>query len=202
MRDYPLADDKYAIEQLANRYDFIDINRVGIFGHSGGGFMATAAICTYPDFYKAAVSSSGNHDNNIYNRGWVEIYNGVQESTKTIQTATGKDSIIYTFSSHVPTNMELAKNLKGHLLLVSGDQDRNVHPAHLLRMANALIQANKNFEMLLIPGAKAPHLITKEMLGQANRFFEKKLWFHFAKYLLGDFSSEQFTDLDETLKIK
>ena len=68
MRDYPLADDKYAIEQLANRYDFIDINRVGIFGHSGGGFMATAAICTYPDFYKAAVSSSGNHDNNIYNK--------------------------------------------------------------------------------------------------------------------------------------
>ena len=196
MRDYPLADDKYAIEQLANRYDFIDINRVGIFGHSGGGFMATAAICTYPDFYKAAVSSSGNHDNNIYNRGWVEIYNGVQESTKTIQTATGKDSIIYTFSSHVPTNMELAKNLKGHLLLVSGDQDRNVHPAHLLRMANALIQANKNFEMLLIPGAK--HGYT----GQANRFFEKKLLFHFAKYLLGDFSSEQFTDLDETLKIK
>ena len=67
LRDYPLADDKYAIEQLADRYSFIDITKVGIFGHSGGGFMSTAALCTYPDFYTAAVSSSGNHDNNIYN---------------------------------------------------------------------------------------------------------------------------------------
>lgn len=195
MRDYPLADDKYVIEQLADRYDFIDLNRVGIFGHSGGGFMATAAICTYPDFYKAAVSSSGNHDNNIYNRGWVEIYNGVRESRKTVKTASGKDSTVYTFSSRVPTNMELAKNLKGHLLLVTGDQDRNVHPAHLLRMADALIQANKNFEMLIIPGAK--HGYT----GQANRFYEKKLWFHFAKYLLGDYSSEQCTEMGEITEI-
>ena len=90
--------------------------------------------------------------------------------------------------------MELAKNLKGHLLLVSGDQDRNVHPAHLLRMANALIQANKNFEMLLIPGAK--HGYT----GQANRFFEKKLWFHFAKYLLGDDSADYQGDIDYFMK--
>ena len=72
MRDYPLADDKYAIEQLARRYSFINGKKVGIYGHSGGGFMAAAAICTYPDFYKAAVSCSGNHDNNIYNRGWGE----------------------------------------------------------------------------------------------------------------------------------
>ena len=72
MRDYPLADDKYAIEQLAQRHSFIDIDRVGIYGHSGGGLMAAAAICSYPDFYKAAVSCSGNHDNNIFNRGWGE----------------------------------------------------------------------------------------------------------------------------------
>ena len=70
MRDYPLADDKYAIEQLARRYSFINGKKVGIYGHSGGGFMAAAAICTYPDFYKAAGSCAGNHDNNIYNRGW------------------------------------------------------------------------------------------------------------------------------------
>lgn len=191
MRDYPLADDKYVIEQLADRYDFIDIGQVGIFGHSGGGFMATAAICTYPDFYKAAVSSSGNHDNNIYNRGWVEIYHGVKENRKTIRTKDGKDSTVYTFSTRVPTNMELAKRLKGNLLLVAGDQDRNVHPAHLLRMADALIQADKNFEMLIIPGVK--HGYT----GQANRYFEKKMWFHFAKYLLGDYSSDRHTDLQE-----
>ena len=67
LRDYPLADDKYAIEQLADRYAYIDLSKVGIFGHSGGGFMSTAALCTYPDFYTAAVSSAGNHDNNIFN---------------------------------------------------------------------------------------------------------------------------------------
>ncbi len=70
LRDYALADDKYGIEQLADRYPFIDASKVGIFGHSGGGFMSTAALCTYPDFYTAAVSSSGNHDNNMYNQWW------------------------------------------------------------------------------------------------------------------------------------
>lgn len=74
LRDYPLADDKYAIEQLADRYSFIDASRVGIYGHSGGGFMSVAAICTYPDFYTAAVSSAGNHDNRIYNSGGVETH--------------------------------------------------------------------------------------------------------------------------------
>ena len=79
MRDYPLADDKAAIENLAKRYSFIDVKRVGIYGHSGGGFMAAAAILTYPDFYKAAVSCSGNHDNNIYNRWWSEQHHGIKE---------------------------------------------------------------------------------------------------------------------------
>ena len=84
LRDYPLADDKYGIEQLADKYKFIDINRVGIFGHSGGGFMSTAAILSYPDFYKVAVSSSGNHDNNIYNQWWGETHNGVAEVEKPV----------------------------------------------------------------------------------------------------------------------
>ena len=67
-----MADDKAGLEQLGRRYSFIDTNRIGIFGHSGGGMMAFAAICTYPDFYKVAVASSGNHDNRIYNRTWGE----------------------------------------------------------------------------------------------------------------------------------
>jgi dipeptidyl aminopeptidase/acylaminoacyl peptidase len=80
LRDYALADDKYVLEQLADRYSFIDITKVGIFGHSGGGFMSTAAILTYPDFYTAAVSSAGNHDNNIYNLWWGETHHGVNRS--------------------------------------------------------------------------------------------------------------------------
>ena len=178
MRDYALEDDKCAIEQLAARHSFIDITKVGIFGHSGGGFMAAAALCKYPDFYTAAVASAGNHDNRIYNRGWVEIYHGVKEKSRKVKTAGGQDSIVYEYSCKVPTNMELAANLKGHLLLVAGDQDANVHPAHLMRFADALIKAGKNFDMVLLPGAK--HGYT----GANERFYEKKLWNHFARYLL------------------
>lgn len=122
LRDYPLADDKRGIEQLADRYDFIDGSKVGIFGHSGGGFMSTAAICTYPDFYTAAVSSAGNHDNNIYNQWWGETHHGIKEvktfEKKTVKdSVTGKDSTLKVeqvkFQTRIPTNIELAKNLKG-----------------------------------------------------------------------------------------
>ena len=82
LRDYPLADNKYGLEQLIARYSFIDGTKVGIFGHSGGGSMTVAAICTYPDFYKAAVASSGNYDNTIFDYGWSEIHHGIKEVTK------------------------------------------------------------------------------------------------------------------------
>ena len=190
LRDYPLADDKYAIEQLADRYPFIDITKVGIFGHSGGGFMSTAAICTYPDFYKAAVSSSGNHDNNIYNNGWVEIHHGVRERKEVIKDSINGDREVSEFSVKVATNMELAKNLKGHLLLVTGDMDKNVNPAHTLRMAHALIEAGKNFDMLVLPGKGHGY-------GNDDYFFERKLWYHFAKYLLGDTTADHFGTIDQ-----
>ena len=189
LRDYPLADDKYAIEQLADRYAYIDLSKVGIFGHSGGGFMSTAALCTYPDFYTAAVSSAGNHDNNIFNRGWSEIYHGVKEAVKTVKGKDGQDSTVYTYSCKVPTNMELAKRLKGHLLLVTGDMDKNVHPANTLRMVDALIKAKKNFEMIVLPGNG------HGFGGKADAFFERKLWYHFAKCLLGDESTMEDVEL-------
>ena len=190
LRDYPLEDDKYAIEQLADRYSFIDITKVGIFGHSGGGFMSTAAICTYPDFYTAAVSSSGNHDNNIYNNGWVEIHHGLKEVKRVEKDSINGEREISEFLVDVPTNMELAKNLKGHLLLVTGDMDKNVHPAHTLRMAQALIEAGKNFDLLVLPGKTHGY-------GSADRFFERKLWYHFAKYLLGDTTADFYGDIEE-----
>ena len=124
LRDYGLADKKAAIEQLARKHPWIDINRVGIYGHSGGGFMSTAAMLVYPDFFKVAVSSSGNHENNIYNRWWSEKHHGVKEVTD----KDGKVKFEYT----IDRNSEIAKNLKGHLLLVTGDMDNNVHPANTL----------------------------------------------------------------------
>ena len=164
MRDYPLADHKAAVEQLAARYPFIDINRVGIHGHSGGGFMSTAAICQYPDFYKAAVSCAGNHDNRIYNRWWSETHHGVKEEI----TEKGK----------IATNPEIVKQLKGHLMLVHGDIDNNVHPGNTIRVVNALIQANKRFEMLLLPGQR-------HAFGNMDEYFYWRMVDFFSKYLKG-----------------
>ncbi len=143
LRDYGLADQKAAIEQLANRYPFIDINRVGIHGHSGGGFMSTAAILQYPDFFKVAVSCAGNHDNRIYNRWWSETHHGVKE----VVSEKGDTTFVY----NIKTNEEIAPRLKGHLMLVHGDIDNNVHPGNTLRVADALIRAGKRFDMLLLP---------------------------------------------------
>jgi dipeptidyl-peptidase 4 len=146
LRDYGLADKKAAIEQLARRHAFIDIDRVGIYGHSGGGFMSTAAMLVYPDFFKVAFSESGNHENNIYNRWWSEKHHGVKE-------VTDKDGNVK-FEYTIERNSELAKNLKGRLMLVTGDIDDNVHPANTYRMADALLKANKRFDFFIIPGKR------------------------------------------------
>lgn len=190
LRDYALADDKYGIEQLADRYPFIDHSKVGIFGHSGGGFMSTAALCMYPDFYTAAVSSSGNHDNNIYNQWWGETHHGVTETKKTVKDSVKGDHEESTFKSKIATNAELARNFKGYLLLVTGDIDNNVHPGNTLRMANALIQAGKNFDLVMLPGQRHGYEY------KANEFYQRKMWFHFAKYLLGDSSADQYYEID------
>jgi dipeptidyl-peptidase 4 len=145
LRDYGLADKKSAIEQLARRHAFIDINRVGIWGHSGGGFMSAAAMLVYPDFFKVGWSESGNHENNIYNNTWSEKHHGIKEVER--------DNTI-TFEYDIEKNSELAKNLKGHLMLITGDIDNNVHPAGTYRLANALIKANKRFDMFVLPGVR------------------------------------------------
>ncbi|OFW07987.1 MAG: peptidase S9 [Acidobacteria bacterium RIFCSPLOWO2_02_FULL_67_36] len=145
LRDYGLADKKTAIEQLARRYPYVDINKVGIWGHSGGGFMSAAAMLVYPDFFKVAWSESGNHENNIYNNTWSEKHHGIKEIEKDGKT---------TFEYAIDKNSELAKNLKGHLMLVTGDIDNNVHPANTYRLADALIKANKRFDFFIIPGKR------------------------------------------------
>jgi len=174
LRDYPLEDDKYGLEQLAQQYKFIDINRLGIFGHSGGAAMATAAMCTYPDFYKVAVASSGNHDNTIYNRNWGESFQGITEVTDTTKESTVKSS----FRFKVAVNQTLAKFLKGHLLLVTGEVDANVHPGNTYRMVDALIKAGKDFDMLVLPDQ------SHHYEGVYKSFFENKLRHYFGKYLI------------------
>jgi dipeptidyl-peptidase-4 len=182
LRDYGLADKKAAIEQLSDKYSYIDATKVGITGHSGGGFMSTAAMLVYPDFFKVAVSNSGNHDNSIYNRWWSEKHHGVKE----IVSAKGDT----TFQYSIDKNPDLAKNLKGHLLMMTGDVDNNVHPANTIRLANALIKAGKRFDFLIMPGQRHGY-------GPLTEYGFWKLADHFNKYLLGDFSHTEDVDILE-----
>ena len=169
LRDYGLADKKAAIEQLAHRCPYIDINRVGIWGHSGGGFMSAAAMLVYPDFFKVAWSESGNHENNIYNNTWSEKNHGIKEVEKD-----GK----ITFEFSIEKNSDLAKNLKGHLMLVTGDFDNNVHPANSYRLADALIKANKRFDFMVLPGVRHSYAPLSAYVNQRRAEY-------FCRYLLG-----------------
>ncbi len=173
LRDYGLADKKAAIEQLAIRHPFIDIDKVGIYGHSGGGFMSTAAMLVYPDFFKVAVSSAGNHENNVYNRWWSEKHHGVKE-------VVDKEGNI-TFEYDIEKNSEIAQNLKGRLLITTGDIDNNVHPANTLRLANALIRANKRFDFFIFPGQR-------HGFGDMSDYFFWLRADYFCKHLIGDYS--------------
>lgn len=190
LRDYGLADKKATIEQLADKYSYIDANKVGITGHSGGGFMSTAAMLVYPDFFKVAVSNAGNHDNSIYNRWWSEKHHGVKE----IVSLKGDTSFKYS----IDKNPDLAKNLKGHLLLMHGDVDNNVHPAGSIRVANALIKAGKRFDFILVPGQR-------HGFGDMTEYMFWRLADYFNNHLLGDFSQStnvNMTEMDREVERK
>lgn len=175
LRDYGLEDKKVVIEQLAAKHPFINMDKVGIHGHSGGGFMSTAAMLVYPDFFKVAVSSAGNHENNIYNRWWSEQHHGV------LETISEKGDTTFKYS--IDKNSEVAKNLKGHLMLVTGDIDNNVHPGNTLRMVNALIRANKRFDMLMLPGQR-------HGFGDMTEYFFWRMGDYFTRHLIGDSRNE------------
>ena len=175
LRDYGLADKKRIAEQLADKYSYINLDKVGIFGHSGGGFMSTAAMLVYPDFFKVAVSSSGNHDNTMYNSWWSETHHGVMEEI-------GEDGNL-NYNYQIDVNQSLASKLKGNLMLSTGDVDNNVHPGATIRMAHALIKANKRFEFLLLPSQRHGY-------GEMTEYFFWKKADYFSKHLLGKENTE------------
>ena len=184
LRDYGLADKKATIEQLADKFSFIDRDKVGIHGHSGGGFMSTAAMLVYPDIFKVAVSNAGNHDNSVYNRWWSEKHNGVKENIS--------DKADTTFSYMIDKNPDIAKNLKGKLLLIHGEIDNNVHPSNTIRVVNALIKANKRFDMLILP-------TQRHGFGDMSEYWFWKTADYFSRNLLGDMT-ERSVDIEELNK--
>ncbi len=175
MGDNGIPDHIAGIRQLAARHRWIDIGRVGIYGHSGGGFASTDAILRYPDFFHVAVSGAGNHDNRTYGYFWGEKYQGLLK-----KNPDGTDN--YTASA----NYTMAANLKGKLLLMHGDMDNNVHPANTLRVVDALIKANKNFDMLIVPDAA--HGLPDYTI--------RKQWDYFVKHLLGVEPPEGYRMMD------
>ncbi|MBA0086919.1 MAG: DPP IV N-terminal domain-containing protein, partial [Acidobacteria bacterium Pan2503] len=180
LRDYGLADKKAALERLAAAHPYMDLSRVGMWGHSGGGFMTAAAMLQYPHFYKAGWSESGNHDNNVYNNTWSEKYHGVREEKQ----KDGTEKFFY----EIDKNSEIAKNLAGHLMLTTGDMDDNVSMVNTMRLANALIKANKRFEMLVFPGMRHSYMPIQNYVILARGDF-------FCKWLLG--SSDTGADIIE-----
>ena len=157
-----LDDHIAAVEQLAAERPYIDRERVGIYGWSGGGYASTHAILSYPDFYKVAVSGAGNHDPRTYLPIWGESYQGDTDDT------------FYEAGS----NAHLAGNLKGKLLLVHGALDDNVHPGNTYAVVDALIKANKDFDLLVLPNAAHGP-------GDATGYFLRRQWDYFVTHLLG-----------------
>jgi len=166
MGDNTLPDQIAVMKQLADKYSWIDIDRVGIYGHSGGGYASADAIMRYPDFFKVAVSESGNHDNRNYEAPWGEKWQGLLE--KNADGTTNYDN---------QANQLLAKNLKGKLLLAHGMMDNNVPPYNTLLVVQELIKANKDFDLLLFPNSRHGY--------RYNNYMTRRRWDYFVKYLLG-----------------
>jgi dipeptidyl aminopeptidase/acylaminoacyl peptidase len=168
MGDNTLPDQVSGMKELGQRYSWIDMDRVGIWGHSGGGFATAGAMFHFPDFFKVGIAESGNHDNREYEDDWGERYQGLDNR--------GSDPRA---SYDTAANQNFAKNLKGHLMLAHGTMDNNVPPYNTLLIVDQLIKANKDFDLLLIPnsghGYPAP----------ASSYMERRRWDYFVKWLMG-----------------
>ena len=157
--DIGAEDHMAAIRQLAERYSFIDRWRVGIYGHSAGGYDAARAMLIHPFFYDVGVASAGNHDHRMAKIWWPEMWMGPLGDHYDEQS-----------------NIKIARNLRGKLLLATGDMDNNVNPVATMRLADALMKANKDFDLLILPNAT--HSLGK------NRYFIRKRWDYFVEHLL------------------
>jgi dienelactone hydrolase len=156
-----LADHVGAIRQLAEKHPYLDAHRVGIFGGSGGGYATVRAMLDYPEVFKDGVSYSGNHDQRLYIAEWGERYLGLPGEVDYSRQA----------------NSAFAERLAGKLLLVHGDMDDNVHPAHTLQLVGALITANKDFDLVILPNRAHDY--------PTDPYFNRRLWDYFVKHLLG-----------------
>ncbi|PCJ22541.1 MAG: S9 family peptidase [SAR86 cluster bacterium] len=190
MGDNGLPDQITGIRQLAAENSWMDLDRVGIWGHSGGGYASTAGIFRYPEFYKVAVSGAGNHDNRNYEDDWGEKWQGLLETypeSNPLDSDSEEDSPAATNYDN-QANQLLAENLQGKLLLAHGMLDTNVHPSSTLLVVQALIDAEKDFDLVVLPNSSH---------GFGNRrYFMKRRWDYFVEHLAGSEPSTDFKFAD------
>ena len=166
-RDNTLPDQVAGMKELAQRYPWIDIDRAAMWGHSGGGFIAADAMFRYPDFFKVGISESGNHDQRAYEDDWGERYQGLL-----VKNGDGTDNY------DVEANQTMAKALKGKLLLAHGMMDNNVPPYNTYLVMDALIKANKDFDLILFPHQA-------HGFGADSQYMMRRRWDYFVRWLLG-----------------
>ena len=166
-RDNTLPDQVAGMKDLALKYPWIDLERAGMWGHSGGGFITADAMFRYPEFFKVGIAESGNHDQRNYEDDWGERYQGLLT-----KNADGTDSY------DAEANQNMAKNLKGKLLLAHGMMDNNVPPSNTMLVVEALIKANKDFDLVVFPNQ--PH-----GYGDQSQYMMRRRWDYFVKWLLG-----------------
>jgi dipeptidyl aminopeptidase/acylaminoacyl peptidase len=165
--DNTIPDQVSGMKDLAAQFPFIDLDRAGMYGHSGGGNATAAAMFNYPDFFKVGIAESGNHDQRDYEDDWAEKWAGLE--VKQPDGTSNYDS---------QANQNIAKNLKGHLLLAHGTMDDNVPPNNTMLVVDALIKANKDFDLLLIPNVAHGY-------GAATQYMTRRRWDYFVRYLAG-----------------
>ena len=178
MGDNGLPDNISAIEQLSKTYKSMDTDRVGIWGHSGGGFASTAALLRYPDFYDVAVSSSGNHDNRNYEADWGEKWHGLLTPLNLDTQDSKSDFDILKTNYDIQANQLFVDNLKGKLLIAHGMLDDNVPPSNTMIVVDALIKSNKDFDLILFPNKRHGY-------GDMNNYMMRRKWDYFVKHLKG-----------------
>ncbi|MBW8079232.1 MAG: prolyl oligopeptidase family serine peptidase, partial [Gallionella sp.] len=181
MGDDTIPDQVTAIKQLAARHPWMNIHRVGIWGHSGGGNATVSAMLHYPDFFKVGWAESGNYDNRDYYYAWGEKWQGLLVKHK--NGTTNYDN---------QASELLAKNLKGHLMLVTGSIDNNVPPSNTFLMVNALMNANKNFSMLVVPNEKHHY-------ESHTPYVTRRCWDFFVRYLAGNTPPHEFNGMPKGL---
>jgi dipeptidyl aminopeptidase/acylaminoacyl peptidase len=167
MADNTIPDQIAGLRQLAKVFPYMDLERVGIWGHSGGGFAAAHALFRYSDFYKVGISESGNHDNRNYEDDWGERYIGLIQKRDDGKT-----------NYEVQANQLYAKNLKGKLMLAHGGMDNNVPPYNTYLVVDALVKANKDFDLVIFPNARHGY-------GADSLYMMRKRWDYFVTHLLG-----------------